>query len=157
VRKHSGNIHFKNSTSTLLSQNVIQYYITKRREIWNTMRYTRMNSTKGPSQVTKGKIESRARRLEEKDSGWSIGNPRFHYAFWSASEGIHKLQTLKSGHAGSGLSEATQRVVRWVSSGMHKQTKVYMIKWCDLDIQVQALTRDMKENQEISGKNLESS
>ena len=43
-----------------------------------------------------------------------------------------------------GSQKATQRVRKMKLNGMHKQTHVYMIKWCDLGIRVYALTSNLK-------------
>ena len=70
------------STITKLSQDAIQYYknITSpigakgriQRDIYN------MNSTRKCSRVMKGKLKRRAGGLEEKYSGWSARDLRFH-------------------------------------------------------------------------------
>ena len=73
-------------------------------------KYTIMNSTKGAHEQQK---ESR----EPARGGWkkraSDGLPMIHASttlLWSATGIIHKLQPLKSEHAGPGLLEATQQV-----------------------------------------------
>ena len=103
-----------------------EYYISKKCKVWNTMRYIRMNSAKRAHELQKEK--SRAKQGAQKKRA-SDGLPMIHAItvhFWSAIGRIHKLQVLKSEHAGLRLSEATQQW--WDESQMACMDKYMCIK-----------------------------
>ena len=130
VWKHCSNIHSNNNNiSTMLSQNMIQYYmnITSSRGAkyelqWDIQEWTEQK------ELTSYKKESRepSNRGWRKDSGRSTVDPlRYHYVI-PINRKSTMVQAPRSGHVGSGESEAPQRVIKWVPSGMHKQTHVYL-------------------------------